>query len=78
MVNAYTVSLFVYHYMYYDIAAFMLILTLVPFLTCIHAAIGIFVVLISALLGIIMIGIVVIVTVAVAFVVVKRRSGKHA
>ena len=61
-----------------DVAAFMLILTLTPTLTCIDAVTGTPVVLISALLGIITVVIVVMATVVVAFVVWKRKSGRCA
>ena len=60
------------------VTAFMLILTLVfPLpLTCIDAVTGIPVVVISVLLGISIIANVVMVTVVVAFVVMKRKSGR--
>ena len=63
-----------------DVAAFMLLLTLVPTLTFIdaHVVTGVPVVLISALLGIILIAILVMVTVVVAFVVWKKKPGRCA
>ena len=55
----------------------MLTLTLAPTFTCIDAVTGIPVVLISALLGIIIIVIVVMATVAVTFIAWRRKSGMY-
>ena len=72
LINTYTVSLLLMFII--EVAAFMVIPTLVPAFICIDAVM--FVVLISALLCIIVIAIVVIATAVFAFVVVKKRSGR--